>query len=71
MRLSIRLKVTIIIVAILFVAIGANTFISNYVFTKEYSAALQSKTIVVGPYPKVSIRSASGVRDRRRRPGGL
>jgi signal transduction histidine kinase len=48
MNLSIRAKVILITVAILFLAIGANTLTSNYVFTKDYSDALQSKTFVIG-----------------------
>ena len=53
--MSIRVKVAFIIVVILFFAIGANTFVSNYVFTKEYSAALQSKTLVIGQSLKLQL----------------
>ncbi len=55
MRLSIRVKVAVIIVAILCLAIGANTFVSNYVFTKEYSTTLQSKTSVIGQSLKLQL----------------
>jgi signal transduction histidine kinase len=48
MNLSIRAKVILITVAILFFAIGANTLTSNYVFTRDYSDALQTKTFVIG-----------------------
>ena len=48
MSLSIRAKVILITVAILFFAIGANTLTSNYVFTKDYTDALQSETFVIG-----------------------
>lgn len=48
MTLSIRSKIVFITVAVLFFAIGANTITSSYVFAREYSAALQSKTLVIG-----------------------
>ena len=48
MNLSVRAKIVLITVVILFFAIGANDLISSYVFTKEYSNALQSETFVIG-----------------------
>nr|ABD75785.1 putative signal transduction histidine kinase [uncultured bacterium] len=55
MRLSIRVKIVVIIVMILFFTIGANTFVSNYVFTKEYSTALQLETSVIGQSLKLQL----------------
>jgi len=48
MTLSIRAKTTLISVAILFFALGANTLISSYVFSREYSQALEAKTSAIG-----------------------
>ena len=48
MRLNIRGKIVLIASAILFIAIGANTLVNSYVFTKEYSKALQSKALIIG-----------------------
>ena len=47
MNLSVRAKIVLITVAILFFAVGANTLISSYVFATEYSHALQSETLVI------------------------
>jgi PAS domain S-box-containing protein len=48
MNLSIRMKIVLITLAILCLAVGANALLSSYVFTREYSDALQSKMLVVG-----------------------
>ena len=48
MVLSLRIKITLITITILFFAIGTNTLISSYIFTTEYSKALQSKTLLTG-----------------------
>jgi putative methionine-R-sulfoxide reductase with GAF domain len=48
MNLSIRMKIVLITLVILFLAIGANALLSSYVFTREYSTALQSEMLVVG-----------------------
>ncbi len=48
MRFNIRGKIVLIACAILFIAIGANTLVNSYVFTKEYSKALQSKALIIG-----------------------
>jgi PAS domain S-box-containing protein len=42
------MKIILITVAIILFAIGTNAIITNYTFSKEYSAALQSKTLVTG-----------------------
>lgn len=47
MRLSIRVKIILITVIIISLAFGANTLISSYVFTREYSAALQAQALIV------------------------
>ena len=48
MKFSLRVKIVSITVIMLCFAIIINTFISGRVFTKEYTAALQSETLVVG-----------------------
>jgi signal transduction histidine kinase/CheY-like chemotaxis protein len=48
MNFNIRAKIVLITVGILFFAIGTNTLINSYVFTREYSNALQSETFVIG-----------------------
>ncbi|MFA5156636.1 MAG: ATP-binding protein [Candidatus Omnitrophota bacterium] len=48
MKLDLRNKIVIIMLAGLFLAIGANTWISSYIFTKEYSAAIKAKSMVIG-----------------------
>ncbi|MBC7251596.1 MAG: HAMP domain-containing protein, partial [Anaerolineae bacterium] len=48
MGLSVRVKVVLIAVVILFLAIAATSLTSSYVFTREYSRALQSEALVIG-----------------------
>jgi GAF domain-containing protein len=48
MNLSIRMKIVLITLVILFWAVGANALVSSFVFTREYSDALQSEMLVVG-----------------------
>jgi len=48
MNLSVRTKVIFITVAILVLAISVNTLISNYISSRDYTDALQSKIFVVG-----------------------
>jgi two-component system NtrC family sensor kinase len=48
MNLSIRAKIVLITLMILFLTMGVNTLISSYVFTREYSDSLQSETFVIG-----------------------
>ncbi len=47
MKLKIRTKILIIVVATFLLATGLNTFVTSRVFRTEYSAALQSKMDVV------------------------
>ena len=48
MKLNVKTKIILIVIVILFFAVGANTLINNYFFKNEYSDALQSKTLVIG-----------------------
>jgi PAS domain S-box-containing protein len=52
---SIRSKIVLITVAILFVAIGANTLTSSYVFAREYSQALESRASIIGQGLKLEL----------------
>jgi methyl-accepting chemotaxis protein len=55
MKLSVRAKIVFMTVAILCFAIGANTLISSYIFTKEYSSALRSETFIIGQGLKLQL----------------
>lgn len=48
MGFSLRFKIIFITMAILVFAIGATTLVSSYIFSREYSEVLQSKTLIVG-----------------------
>ena len=48
MGLSLRFKIIFMTVAILVFAIGATTLASGYVFSQEYSNALQSRALIIG-----------------------
>jgi signal transduction histidine kinase/CheY-like chemotaxis protein len=47
MAFSIRTKIILIAITILFFALGANTLISSYVFTREYANSLESRGFVI------------------------
>ncbi len=55
MRISIRTKIVCITLGILFLAIGANTLTSIYVFTKEYSVALETKGFAIAQDLKLQL----------------
>ena len=55
MKLKVRTKIVFITILILFLAIGANAFISSYIFEKEYSTALQSEMFVIGQSLKLQL----------------
>ncbi|CAB1057683.1 hypothetical protein D1BOALGB6SA_2436 [Olavius sp. associated proteobacterium Delta 1] len=55
MTFSIRAKIVFITVGILFLAIGANTLTSSYVFTREYSEGLKAKGFAVAEDLKLQL----------------
>jgi len=48
MNIRLRAKIALIIVAILFVALGANTFLNSRMFIEEYTEALNSRAGLIG-----------------------
>ena len=48
MNLSIKAKIISLSAAVLFLAVGASIIISNYVFTREYTSAVQSRLLAIG-----------------------
>ena len=48
MNLNLRFKIILITVAILVFAIAATTLVSSYVFSQEYTDALQSRALIIG-----------------------
>ena len=55
MRLSIRTKIILITVGIIFLAIGANTLTSSYVFTEEYTKALENRGFAIAQDLKLQL----------------
>jgi len=48
MNLSIKAKIISLSAAVLFLAVGASILISNYVFIREYTGAVQSRLLAIG-----------------------
>lgn len=55
LRLTLKLKIMLITVGMLFLALGVNSVISNAIFKKEYSEALISKGILVAQMLKAQL----------------
>jgi sensor histidine kinase regulating citrate/malate metabolism len=55
MVFSIRTKIILIAITILFFPIGANTFISSYIFTREYANSLKSRGFVIAENLKLQL----------------
>lgn len=54
-NLSIRAKIILITIAILSIAIAANTLINSYIFAREYSNALESRAFSIGQNLKLEL----------------
>ncbi len=48
MTLSVRVKITLICIAIVFIAVGASTTFDSVFFVRQYSRALQARAFVIG-----------------------
>src|SRR5665648_663071 len=55
MIIGIRKKVIFISVAVLFLALAATTTVSSFFFMREYSAALKSRSLLVGSILKYQL----------------
>ena len=55
MAFTVRTKIVLITVLILFLAMGLNTLVSSTLFTREYTQALQSGALIVGRSLKLQL----------------
>jgi len=55
MTLKIKTKITLIVVAILFITIGTQSLVSSYVFSNEYSDAMKAEAVAIARGLKVQL----------------
>jgi PAS domain S-box-containing protein/putative nucleotidyltransferase with HDIG domain len=55
MRITLKMKISLIVMGFFVVAFGVNTVTSNYIFKREYSEALISKGVLVGQMLKAEL----------------